>query len=122
MFFVNMIGRDSRTRRVTDQLAQLVSGGLALLAGWFWLEAETGGNPWPFLNSVLLSAVTLTILAFLFLFLGVLWRAEDDYIEQRRLDQFMKQLSPAERDQFQQVINFIQKRLDRTQQDEHGNR
>ena len=53
MVFVSMIRRDSRTRQVVDRLTQLMSGGLAILAGWFWLLAETSGDPTPFLMGII---------------------------------------------------------------------
>ena len=76
MVFVTMIRRDSRTRRFVDRLAQFTSGGLALLAGWFWLLAETSGNRWPFLIAVAPFSLPLDIAAVFILFIGVAGRAE----------------------------------------------
>ena len=83
MVFVSMIRRDSRTRQLVDRLAQFISGGLALLAGWFWLLAETSGDPWPFLIAVAPFSLLLSILAVVILLIGVVGTAEDKYIARR---------------------------------------
>ena len=108
MVFVSMIGRGARTRQGIDPWIQLVSGGLALLTGWYWLLAETGGNPWPFLSAVLPFAVVLTIIAVFNLCFAVLYRSEGEYIQQRHDDQIMKQLNPSERAEIQQIIDRLQ--------------
>ena len=121
MVFVTMIRRDSKTRRFVDRLAQFTSGGLALLAGWFWMLAETSGKPWPFLIAVAPFSLPLAIAAVLILLIGIVGGSEDEYIPQRQTEKLEQQLNQLNPEQFQQVLDFIQQYRDRSQQDEDAN-
>ena len=115
MVFVSMIRRDSRTRQFVDRLAQFISGGLALFAGWFWLLAETSGDPWPFLIAVTPFSSLLSILAVVILLIGVVGRAEEKYIARRQMEKIEQQLHQLTPEQLQQFLDLIQKYRDRPQ-------
>ena len=118
MVFVSMIRRDSRTRQFVDRSTQFISGSLALLAGWFWLLGETSGDPWPFLIAIAPFSLLFAALAFIILLIGLVGRAEDEYIVQRQtqeLEQLLRELDP---EQFQQVLDFIQEYRGRAQQED----
>ena len=118
MVFVSMIRRDSRTRQVVDRLTQLMSGGLAILAGWFWLLAETSGDPTPFLIAVAPFSISMSIVAILIMLIGVVGRAEDEYMARRQIERIEQQLRLLTPEQLQQLLTFIQEYRGRTQQDE----
>ena len=98
MVFISMIRAESEGRRFADHLVRAMSGILALLAGWFWLLAETGGHAWPFLLGIAPISGVLIFVVVLGTLLDVVTKAEDKLIAERKeeaLIQELRQLDPV---------------------------
>ena len=107
MVFVSMIQPALGERRFADHLVRIVSGILALLAGWHWLLAETEGHLWPLLlwiapiAGVLVGAVALVTLR------DVLKKADDRLIAEGQDEYLVQQLRQIYPENSEQMIKVL---------------
>ena len=77
--FLNMVSTRTLARPVFDGIVRATGGALALLAGVFWLLAETDGNIQPYILVVVLNGFVMFSAACIVFIVGVVSRIEGAY-------------------------------------------